>query len=149
MTEPSPISPEPVVIDTMLAGALFTRRDHPLVARYRAHLLGRPLVLSFATVAELRYGAYKSSWGEAKVERLTERISQTTVVMPDDEVVETCAQLRVQCHQRGHALHDKIHDADRWIASTAIRFGLALVSDDSIFVNAPGLILRREDAVVR
>lgn len=31
----------------------------------------------------------------------------------------------------------RVHDGDRWIAATAIRLGLPLVSDDRIFHGAP------------
>jgi tRNA(fMet)-specific endonuclease VapC len=33
------------------------------------------------------------------------------------------------------------HNADRWIAATAIRLGIPLVSNDGIFHDAPGLEL--------
>jgi predicted nucleic acid-binding protein len=134
---------EPVV-DTMIAGALFSRPSQLLETRYRAHLLGRPLVLSFATVAELRFGAYKAHWGQSRIDALEKRLKEATVVMPDSDLVESCARLRAACRELGHPLHEKVHDADRWIAATAIRFGLALVSDDRIYVGAPGLTLRQE-----
>ncbi|HTV10971.1 MAG TPA: hypothetical protein VME20_03845 [Acidimicrobiales bacterium] len=38
----------------------------------------------------------------------------------------------------GHALGDKLHDGDRWVASAAIRLGLPLVSHDGVFKGAPG-----------
>jgi predicted nucleic acid-binding protein len=42
----------------------------------------------------------------------------------------------------GHRnLAQKVHDADRWIAATAVRLGLPLVSNDGIFVDVPGLKL--------
>jgi tRNA(fMet)-specific endonuclease VapC len=34
-----------------------------------------------------------------------------------------------------------VHDADRWIAATAIRLGISLVSNDGIFDHVPGLQL--------
>jgi predicted nucleic acid-binding protein len=45
------------------------------------------------------------------------------------------------CARAGHALGDKLHDGDRWIASAAIRLGLPLVSHDGVFKGAPGLQL--------
>jgi hypothetical protein len=39
----------------------------------------------------------------------------------------------------GHALGQKIHEADRWIAASAIRLGVELVSDDSVFTDVPAL----------
>ena len=39
------------------------------------------------------------------------------------------------------ALAQKVHDADRWIAATAIARGLDLISDDTVFELTPGLSL--------
>jgi len=47
----------------------------------------------------------------------------------------------VRCQQAGHALGDKFHDGDRWIAATAIRLGVPLVSHDRLFTETPGLQL--------
>jgi predicted nucleic acid-binding protein len=135
---------EPVVVDTVLFGALLagaSQRRRELLRRYRQYLTGRPIVLAFPTVAELRYGAYKDGWGEARLRDLESRLREVQVVMPDNDLVEVCARLRLACKQRGHALHDKIHDADRWIAATAIRYGIPLVSDDGIFCDVPELRL--------
>jgi predicted nucleic acid-binding protein len=42
---------------------------------------------------------------------------------------------------RANALGQKAHTADRWIAATAIRLGIPLVSNDGIFRDAPGVEL--------
>lgn len=57
------------------------------------------------------------------------------------DLIRTYVELRVACHRAGHALAQREHDADRWIAATAIRLGLPLVSNDGVFENAPGLVL--------
>ena len=36
---------------------------------------------------------------------------------------------------------NKIHDADRWIAATALHLDAVLVSDDGIYKNVAGLAL--------
>ena len=41
------------------------------------------------------------------------------------------------CTRIGHALSQRDHDADRWIAATALRLGIPLVSNDR--VKAPGI----------
>lgn len=50
------------------------------------------------------------------------------------------AQLRVDCERIGHASGQRDHDADRWIAATAIRLGVALVSNNQIFEDVPGRV---------
>jgi predicted nucleic acid-binding protein len=127
----------------MIAGAMVIPPKGNLLTRYRPLLLGHPLVLAFATVAELRYGAYRSGWGDSRLAKLEQFFLSVAVVMPDSDLVDTSARLRANCERLGHALHAKVHDADRWIAATAMRYGLPLLSDDSIFDSVPGLTLRR------
>jgi predicted nucleic acid-binding protein len=53
------------------------------------------------------------------------------------ELVTVYAMLRVACERAGHALAQREHTADRWIAATAVRLGVPLVSDDRIFEELP------------
>lgn len=66
------------------------------------------------------------------------------MVAADDALATAYAELREACVQAGHSLSAKIHTADRWIAATAIRYGLPLISDDAGFEGCPGLELIRE-----
>jgi tRNA(fMet)-specific endonuclease VapC len=133
------------VIDTMIASAILVGNRNAVTAsiiqRYEHYLQGKSVVLSFATVCELRYGALKSRWGARRAESMESWIGKVSVVLPDNDMVTVCATLRSECEQQGHGLKDKIHDSDRWIASTAIRYRIPLISDDAIFRGAPGLDL--------
>lgn len=131
--------PSGVVVDTMVISWLFEDRSDLLTERYRDLISTRPVLLAFQTVMELRYGALRAGWGDLRRRRLERRIAELTVVQPDDEMVMTCARLRHNCRLTGHGLAGKIHDGDRWIAATAIRLGVPLVSNDQIFTDAPGL----------
>lgn len=73
--------------------------------------------------------------------RLEAKIQRVEVVHSRPELVAEYAQLRSDCEPAGHALAQKSHTAGRWIAATAIRLGLPLVSNDGIFCGAPGLEL--------
>lgn len=130
-----------VVIDTMVFGSMFVEQPNPTAERYRTLIGHSPVMLSFQTVTELRFGALRANWGELRRRRLERRISELTVAQPDDETMTVCAQLRVDCQRIGHALADKIHNGDRWIAAAAIRLNVPLVSDDGIFNDVPGLRL--------
>lgn len=132
-----------VVVDTMVISWLLDGRPKDLAGQFRELIGTAPMVLAFQTLMELRYGALRAAWGELRRRRLEHRVSQLTIVQPDDATITECAELRHRCRLAGHALADKLHDGDRWIAATAIRLGLALVSDDKLFVGAPGLQLRR------
>jgi len=133
---------DPVVIDTMIAGWLVNRAKE--VNPYRLHITGRQIVVSFVTIAELRYGAIKANWGEPRRQRLEERLASMQVVRPDNDLVNVYARMRAACERAGHGLHAKDHEADRWIAATAIRYELRLISDDRIFENVPDLVHVRE-----
>lgn len=130
----------PVVVDTdvfsgrLIANSLLARRYEPL-------LTGREEVISFQTVAELRYGARLSGWGPVRLARLDAAIAGVEVVHTGDELINAYAELRAACTRAGHALHQRQHDADRWIAATAVRLGIPLVSNDRVFRDAPGLTL--------
>src|SRR5918995_1614992 len=130
-----------VVVDTMVISWMFDDRPNPLADTYRELIGSEPVVLAFQTVMELRFGALRAGWGELRRRRLERRIAEIAVVQPDDEMITLCAELRMQCQQAGHALGDKLHDGDRWIAATAIRIGVPLASHDRLFNGAPGLRL--------
>ena len=124
----------------MAASALVNARlDQSRAEPFRALIAGRPIIVSFATVTELRFGAIKARWGDLRLRALDRDLSGLIVAQPDDELMRRCAELRLACERRGHPLAQKIHDADRWIAATAVAGGLDLVSDDKVFVDTPGL----------
>ena len=129
-----------VVIDTMVVSALINPdRQHPESVEYRALIGERVIVVSFVTVTELRYGALKAGWGELRRRGLERDLGRLTVVQPDDELMRICAVLRAECEREGHGLGHRIHEADRWIAATALRLGIPLVSADGIYAGIDGL----------
>ena len=128
-----------VVVDTMVISWLFDDRPNPLADRYRELIGPQPVLLAFQTVMELRYGVLRAGWGELRRRRLERRVAQLTAVQPDDRMITVCAELRLGCQLIGHALGGKLHDGDRWIAATAIRVAVPLVSHDGLFKGAPGL----------
>jgi predicted nucleic acid-binding protein len=123
----------------MVISWLFDERPNPLAESYRELIGAAPVVLAFQTVMELRFGALRAGWGELRRRRMERRIAEMPVVQPDDAMLTACAELRMRCQQEGHALGGKPHDGDRWIAATAIRLGVPLVSHDRLFIGAPGL----------
>lgn len=140
----SPARSQAVVVDTMVVSSIVNAVRQPgLAADYRALIAGRPTLVSFATVTEMRYGALRAGWGELRRRGLERDLERFTIVQPDDRLIQVCAELRASCEQAGHALGQKIHEADRWIAASAVRLGVELVSDDSVFTDVPGLIVLR------
>ena len=77
--------------------------------------------------------------------QLAAKLTGRVGVLPvDNETIEAVAQLRNQCRLIGHGLHQRLHNADLWIAAAAIRWGLPLVAHDSVFIDCPGIDLRTE-----
>ena len=130
----------PIVIDTDVFSADLVPGSR-LAERYAPLITGRLAFISFQTAAELRYGAIRRGWGQPRILRMEATIERVEVVHSGPELVAVYAQLRADCVAAGHALGQKEHTADRWIAATAIRLGLPLVSNDGIFRAAPGLQL--------
>ncbi len=139
--------PASVVVDTMVVSALVNAgRDPGAAERCRSAVDGRSVVVSFVTVTEMRFGAIKAGWGEIRRRGLERVLSRLVVVQPDDDLMRTCAELRATCRAQGHALGQKVHEADRWVASTAIALGVALISGDGVFDNVAGLVVQPPSA---
>ncbi|MGI8633493.1 MAG: PIN domain-containing protein [Solirubrobacterales bacterium] len=130
----------PVVVDTDVFSAVLAP-ESALARRYDPILLGRPVILCFQTEAELRFGALRRGWGDRRLQQLDAEIGRAAIVHSGPQLVATYVDLRVACEQAGHALGQREHDADRWIAATALRLGIPLVSNDRIFEDAPGMRL--------
>jgi predicted nucleic acid-binding protein len=128
----------PVVIDKDVLSADLVPGSR-LAERYAPLITGRPAFISFQTVAELRYGAIRRGWGHARMLKLESKVQRVEIVHSGPKLVAIYAQLRANCEAAGHPLAQKGHIADRWIAATAIRLGIPLVSNDGIFRDAPGL----------
>ena len=68
-----------LAVDTDVVSFLF--KNHPIGKLYDSELLGKSLILSFMTVAELDRWAIQSQWGEARRNWLT-RYLQPFVILP-------------------------------------------------------------------
>lgn len=134
----------PAVVDTDVFSADLVPGSL-LAARYRSLTLERPTFISFQTAAEIRFGAQLRGWGTGRLQRMESRLAAAEVIDSGPELIETYVQLRVACHRAGHPLAQKIHDADRWVAATAIRLNLPLVANDGIFDDVPGLSVERPE----
>lgn len=128
----------PIVIDTDVFSADLVPGSR-LADTYAPLITGRPALISFQTAAEVRYGALLRGWGQARLLKLETKLARVETVHSGPELVLVHARLRAECHAIGHALAQREHNADRWIASTAIRLGIPLVSNDAIFQGAPRL----------
>ena len=102
-------------------------------------LSDRRVIISFQTRAEILAGARQRGWGTPRVNRLKAILASTPTIHSDDEIIEAYVRLTSECRDAGHALHEKIHTADRWIAACAIAKRLDLISGDAVFRGVPNL----------
>lgn len=130
----------PIVIDTDVFSADLVPGSR-LAERYAPLITGRPAFISFQTAAEVRYGALRRGWGAARMLKLEAKLAQVEIVHTGPDLIAVYARLRAAYEAAGHALAQKEHTADRWIAATAVRLGVPLVSNDGIFRDAPDLAL--------
>jgi predicted nucleic acid-binding protein len=143
------VAPKNVVLDTDVYSALYTdperaeRRGLPVTMWLEA-LAGDRVLISFQTRAEVLAGLRAGNWGDSRRQTAMAKLDAVPTIPADREVIDSYAELTSLCRRAGHALHDKIHTADRWVAACAVAKGLPLLSGDGIYLGAPGLSLLME-----
>jgi tRNA(fMet)-specific endonuclease VapC len=111
-----------VLVDTDVMS--FIIRDQAHASLYRKHLDGRILAISFMTQAELLRWSVQNAWGDRRQAELLEHLSYSAVYRVDDELCDTWAWTMASAAWSGNP----IQCADAWIASTALRYDLPLVT---------------------
>ncbi|MEA2023831.1 MAG: PIN domain-containing protein [Actinomycetota bacterium] len=128
-----------VVVDTSVYSATLKASMSQVARLYEDDLRRKRPLISFQTVAEIRYGALRDNWGPERWALLEQRLAAATTVPPHGALTIEWAMLRNDCRKAGHAFQDKGHAADLWIAATARLVGAPLVAHDKGFVGVPGL----------
>ena len=79
--------------------------------------------------------------GPDRLRRLEYEMARAEVVWPGPNLIEVYTSPRAWCVRTGHGLGHKAHEADRWVAATAVWLQVPLVSHDAIFGNVKDLEL--------
>ena len=125
-----------VVVDTDVVSFVF--KNHPNGTLYEADLAGRTLVLSFMTLAELDRWAIQSKWGPARCEWLRLYLQRFVVLPYSRRLCTMWAEVTVAAQARGC----RVECADAWIAATALRHDVPLVTHNrNDYLGVPGLKL--------
>lgn len=127
------------LLDTNIVSFQF--RGDTRAALYRARMAGQVQAVAFVTLAELYKWPIERGFSPERQAAL-ERHLRTYLVLPfDDALARRWAEMSVQIKRAGRA----ISDADGWIAATALRHNLALVTHNPRhFEHVPGLTVISE-----
>lgn len=111
-----------VLLDTDVFS--FEFKGDPRISPYVRHMAGARLCLSFQTVAELRYWADVRNWGTRRKQSLEISMRRCAVVPSDDVMSTLWAAVMFECRRSGRPIECN----DAWIAATAIRHNLPLLT---------------------
>lgn len=125
-----------VVVDTDVVSFIF--KNHPIGALYEADLAGCTLLISFMTLAELDRWAIQSKWGAARREWLRLYLEGFVILPYSRSLCAMWAEVTVAAQTSGR----RIECADAWIAATALRYDIPLVTHNrGDYLGVPGLKL--------
>ena len=128
-----------VLLDTNIVSYLFKRDSR--VALYAPHLLNRELAIAMMTVAELLQWAALRNWSELRIRQLELSMERYTILPVDIALCRHWADVRAARSRTGLPISPQ----DAWIAATALRYDLALVTHNPADYHAiPGLTIISE-----
>jgi len=126
-----------VLLDTNVVSYLF--KGDTRAAAYGPLLQGHRLAISFVTVAELFEWAALRQWGEMRISRLEQALATYVVIPVDVELCRVWGRIRAQQQNAGRMIASQ----DAWIAATALRHELPLVTHNPRdFCDIPGIDVR-------
>jgi tRNA(fMet)-specific endonuclease VapC len=128
-----------VLVDTGVVSYMF--RGDTRAERYHPHLDGRRLAVSFMTVAELDRWVRQRNWGASRRASLEAYLHRFSVYLVDRALCAEWADVSDAARRVGRP----IQTADAWIAATALRYGLPLVTHNAAdYAGVSGITLLTE-----
>ncbi len=125
-----------LLIDTDIASFIFKGSDY--AEPYAPLLNGHELALSFMSVAELFQWAILRQWGDRRLAQLEQYLSNYVIIPVDQPLCRDWAQIRAARQSAGRVISPQ----DAWIAATALRHDLPLVTHNiKDFLEIPNLRL--------
>ena len=113
------------VIDTDVVSRLFKRDTR--AQRYRHHISGRLLGISFMTLAELERWPLQRSWGAIRRAELAQHLTKYVVLPASRELCVKWAEVSWEARRKGRA----IQTADAWIAASAVYYQVPLITNNA------------------
>jgi predicted nucleic acid-binding protein len=112
--------------DTDVLSFLF-HQDPVREPRYLPHTRNRVVRVSFATAAEMRFGALKRGWGRKRISQLEDFLSKYTVVESTPAIGRIWGVVRVESMRAGRTIERQ----DAWIAATALAYDIPLITHNA------------------
>lgn len=120
------ITPSRIILDTDAFSFLFSKR--PQAANYGTVWSSRVPALTFVSVAELRFGAIVSGWGQKRRSDLEAGIRRCVLLPFDDQLSTVWAELRARAPKAGLALGAKTQANDCWIAACGVYYDAPILT---------------------
>ncbi len=114
-----------ILLDTDVVS--FLLKGDSRATAYMPMIQGNRLALSFMTVAELFQWTAIRKWGTQRVMRLEQTLSMYLIVPVDIELCRIWGSLRAERQAAGHTIAPQ----DAWIAATALRHNLSLITHNA------------------
>ena len=121
-----------LVVDTDVYS--FILKNSSEAQRFNETLRGCQIVLSFQTVAELFKWAFYNAWGAERTTNLENSFHQCIIAPYDRQMAWEWARVSGGCEKKGR----RISEADAWIAATAIRYQIPLLTNNRKHFEAAG-----------
>jgi tRNA(fMet)-specific endonuclease VapC len=118
-----------VILDTDAFSYLFSKK--PQAANYGAVLYGRVPALTFVSVAELRFGALVSGWGDRRRADLEASIRKFVLLPFDDQLSTVWAELRARAQRLGLPMAAKSQANDCWIAACGVYYDAPILTGNA------------------
>ncbi len=114
-----------VVVDTDVLSYQF--KGDSRARLYDHHLAGQTWIVSFQTLAELRWWTLHRRWGETRRKQLADHLRQVEVYFADDDLCGWWAEAMDRARRKARP----INAADAWIAATALALDVPLVTNNA------------------
>lgn len=129
MNSASPLPGDRVLLDTDVFSYLLKGAGEH-AERYRKHVTGKTVAVSFVTIGEIYSGFLKKGVGQARIEGFLARLHAGIVIVPYNlDICLAYGRLVLQRTESGS--HRVIAPNDRWIAACAIHHNLPLVTNNA------------------
>jgi tRNA(fMet)-specific endonuclease VapC len=110
------------IVDTDVFSYFF-KRD-PKASFFNSYVQKADIYITFASLGELYFGAFKNNWGERKLKEIEVELSNYIVIFTNRDICRLYAKIRVQCKQQ------PIDDIDYWIAACARFYDIPLLTNN-------------------